>query len=94
MGAVFAVPPRPSDAPVPRRVAARRARRVGRPLQDEPLDGAVTFLLGAERDGLPADVLDRRRRRLSDPAGVGGRLVERRHGRDRGAVGGARRRRL
>lgn len=57
MGAVFAVPmasvdARPADGS--RRVALHAG---GGPLQDEPLDGPVTFLLGAERDGLPPDVL-------------------------------------
>jgi TrmH family RNA methyltransferase len=57
MGAVFAVPVgavSEGAADGRRRVALDAS---GRPLTDEPLDGAVTFLLGAERDGLPADVL-------------------------------------
>ena len=58
MGAVFAVPLGPVDAAPtgPSRRVALDGR--GGPLQDAALDGPVTFLLGAERDGLPGEVLD------------------------------------
>src|SRR5581483_3983710 len=53
-GATFRVPLGPFDAPG-RRVAL--AAHGGRPLAElEPADGTV-FVLGAERDGLPAEVL-------------------------------------
>ena len=57
MGAVFAVPIGAAEEG-----RARPSRRValdgrGEPLQYASLDGPLTFLLGAERDGLPADVL-------------------------------------
>ena len=54
-GAIFRVPLGPFDAPG-RRVAL--AAHGGRPLAElEPADGTV-FVLGAERDGLPTDVLE------------------------------------
>lgn len=63
MGAVFAVPvarvtetdPRTLLAALPGRAVALAAR-AGTPLAG-PSDGAVTILVGAERDGLPADLL-------------------------------------
>lgn len=58
MGAVFVVPTGPvDDAPIgPSQRVALDGR--GGPLQDAPLDGPVTFLLGAERHGLPAEILE------------------------------------
>jgi TrmH family RNA methyltransferase len=57
MGAVFRVPVVAWDDVSGRRIAL--VPRGGTPLQDVELDGAVTFVLGAERVGLPADVLER-----------------------------------
>jgi len=54
MGAIFRVPVgRFEDAPG-RRVAL--SARAGTPLPELELGGATTFVLGSERDGLPADV--------------------------------------
>jgi TrmH family RNA methyltransferase len=57
MGAVFRVPLAEFDEPLGTRVAL--VPRGGTPLPDVPLDGEVVFVLGAEREGLPRDVLDR-----------------------------------
>ena len=51
MGALFRVPTAEFDSAPGRRVAL--ATRGGEPLHGAPLDGATTFVLGAERDGLP-----------------------------------------
>jgi TrmH family RNA methyltransferase len=54
MGAIFRVPlGRFDDAPG-RRIAL--VPRGGRPLSEVAMDGPVTFVLGAEREGLPEDV--------------------------------------
>jgi len=55
MGAVFRVPVSGFDEPAGRRIAL--VPRGGVPLADVDLDGDVVFVLGAERDGLPEDVL-------------------------------------
>jgi RNA methyltransferase, TrmH family len=55
-GAVFRVATCPFEAAPGRRIAL--VAGMGRPLLDLELEGAVTFVLGAERDGLPADVVD------------------------------------
>ena len=53
-GAIFRVPlGRAEDAPRP---WIGLVSRGGRPLAELPLDGQLTFALGAEREGLPADV--------------------------------------
>jgi RNA methyltransferase, TrmH family len=57
MGAVFRVPVSGFDAPQGRRIAL--VARGGVPLPEVELDGDVVFVLGAERDGLPTDVLER-----------------------------------
>lgn len=57
MGALFRVPVGEFDAAAGRRVAL--VPRGGTPLADLDLDGEVVFVLGAERDGLPQDVLAR-----------------------------------
>jgi RNA methyltransferase, TrmH family len=57
MGAVFRVPLAPFDEPAGRRVAL--VAHGGTPLPEVELDGDVVFVLGAERDGLPKDVLAR-----------------------------------
>ncbi len=55
MGAIFRVPlGRFDDAPG-RRIAL--VPRDGRPLPEVDLDGPVTFVLGAEREGLPGDLV-------------------------------------
>jgi RNA methyltransferase, TrmH family len=57
MGAVFRVPlGRFDDAPG-RRVAL--VPRGGKPLEEVDLSGPTTFVLGAEREGLPEDVIAR-----------------------------------
>jgi TrmH family RNA methyltransferase len=57
MGAVFRVPTAPfEDAPEPWIALVPRG---GTPLRELELGEAATFVLGAERDGLPALVLDR-----------------------------------
>jgi TrmH family RNA methyltransferase len=55
MGALFRVPVVSFDAVESRRVAL--VARGGTPLEDIDLSGATTFVLGSEREGLPADVL-------------------------------------
>jgi TrmH family RNA methyltransferase len=55
MGALFRVPVVSFDAVEARRVAL--VARGGTPLEDIDLSGATTFVLGSEREGLPADVL-------------------------------------
>lgn len=57
MGAVFRVPVAGFDEPEGRRVAL--VPRGGTPLPELELGGDVVFVLGAEREGLPADVLAR-----------------------------------
>jgi RNA methyltransferase, TrmH family len=55
MGALFRVPLSGFDEPAGPRVAL--VPRGGTPLPQVSLDGEVVFVLGAEREGLPADVL-------------------------------------
>jgi TrmH family RNA methyltransferase len=57
MGAAFRVPVSGFDAPSGRRIAL--VPRGGTPLPEVDLSGEVVFVLGAERDGLPKDVLRR-----------------------------------
>ena len=57
MGAVFRVPTSGFDAPEGRRIAL--VARGGRPLAELDLSGEIVFVLGAERDGLPKEVLER-----------------------------------
>jgi TrmH family RNA methyltransferase len=57
MGAVFRVPVSGFDAPSGRRIAL--VAHGGTPLPEVDLAGEVVFVLGAERDGLPKDVLRR-----------------------------------
>jgi TrmH family RNA methyltransferase len=54
-GAIFSVPLVPWDASPARRVAL--VPRGGAPLADVDLSPPVTFVLGAERDGLPDDLV-------------------------------------
>lgn len=55
MGALFRVPMIPFDEAPGRRVALVAHR--GKPLEEIDLSVRTTFVLGAEREGLPADVL-------------------------------------
>jgi RNA methyltransferase, TrmH family len=55
-GAVFRVPACPFEAAPGRRIALVAGS--GRSLSDVEIEDPVTFVLGAERDGLPADVVD------------------------------------
>ncbi|MHB8468699.1 MAG: TrmH family RNA methyltransferase [Gaiellaceae bacterium] len=70
MGAVFRVPTCGFDEAPGRRVAL--VPRGGVPLPELELAGEVTFVLGAERAGLPADVLARCEARASIPQQGGG----------------------
>jgi RNA methyltransferase, TrmH family len=57
MGAIFRVPIVPFDEPSGRRIAL--VPHGGTPLGDVDLSGQIVFVLGAEREGLPREVLDR-----------------------------------
>jgi RNA methyltransferase, TrmH family len=65
MGAVFRVPIAGFDEPRGRRIAL--VARGGEPLAGLDLSGDVVFVLGAEREGLPEDVLGRCEARASIP---------------------------
>jgi RNA methyltransferase, TrmH family len=65
MGAVFRVPTAGFDEPAGRRVAL--VPRGGVPLPELELDGDVVFVLGAEREGLPDEVLARSDAQASIP---------------------------
>jgi len=56
MGALFAVPLADFDEPGGRRIAL--VPHGGTPLTEFDLAGDVVFVLGAERDGLPFEILD------------------------------------
>jgi RNA methyltransferase, TrmH family len=57
MGAVFSVPQSAFDEPSGTRVAL--VPRGGEPLPELQVEGDIVFVLGAEREGLPREVLDR-----------------------------------
>jgi tRNA G18 (ribose-2'-O)-methylase SpoU len=57
MGAVFRVPAMGFDEAPGRRVAL--VPHGGEPLAEVDLSGEVVFVLGAEREGLPPEVLER-----------------------------------
>jgi tRNA G18 (ribose-2'-O)-methylase SpoU len=57
MGALFRVPLSGFDAPEGRRIAL--VPRGGTPLPELDVSGDVVFVVGAEREGLPQDVLAR-----------------------------------
>jgi TrmH family RNA methyltransferase len=57
MGAVWRVPLSAFDEPAGRRAAL--VPRGGTPLPELAVDGEVVLVLGAEREGLPLDVLER-----------------------------------
>ena len=65
MGALWRVPLSAFDEPAGTRVAL--VPRGGTPLPELSVEGAVVLVLGAERDGLPRDVLDRCDVRASIP---------------------------
>ncbi|HZC74911.1 MAG TPA: RNA methyltransferase, partial [Gaiellaceae bacterium] len=70
MGSIFRVPLSEFDAPSGKRVAL--VPDGGVPLPELQLDGAVVLVLGAEREGLPADVLGLCEERASIPQPGGG----------------------
>jgi TrmH family RNA methyltransferase len=70
MGAIFRVPLSGFDEPVGRRIALVPGDGV--PLPEVRLDGEVVLVLGAERDGLPPQVLERCEERASIPQPGGG----------------------
>lgn len=70
MGAIFRVPLAGFDEPAGKRVAL--VAHGGTPLPELAVDGDVVLVLGAERDGLPWEVLDRCDERVSIPQPGGG----------------------
>jgi TrmH family RNA methyltransferase len=70
MGSLFRVPLSGFDEPPGKRVAL--APSGGIPLPELHLDGDVVLVVGAEREGLPADVLERCEERVSIPQPGGG----------------------
>ena len=68
MGALFRVPIAGFEEAVGRRVAL--VAHGGEPLPEADLSGEVVFVLGAEREGLPAEVLERCDVRASIPQAV------------------------
>jgi len=70
MGAIFRVPLAGFDAPSGKRIAL--VAHGGTPLPELAVDGDVVLVLGAERDGLPPDVLERCDERVSIPQPGGG----------------------
>jgi RNA methyltransferase, TrmH family len=70
MGAVFRVPLSAFDEPPGRRIALVPGADI--PLPELRLDGEVVLVLGAEREGLPAEVLESCDARASIPQPGGG----------------------
>jgi TrmH family RNA methyltransferase len=70
MGSVFRVPLSGFDEPAGRRVALVASS--GTALPELQVEGGVVFVLGAEREGLPPDVLERCEARASIPQPGGG----------------------
>jgi TrmH family RNA methyltransferase len=70
MGSLFRVPLSGFDEPPGKRVAF--APSGGIPLPELQIDGGVVLVLGAEREGLPADVLERCEESVSIPQPGGG----------------------
>ena len=70
MGSVFRVPSCGFEEPAGKRIALVPSGSV--PLPELQLDGDVVLVLGAERDGLPPEVLDRCEERASIPQPGGG----------------------
>ena len=69
MGSIFRVPTCEFDDAVGRRIALAPHR--GEPLADVDLSGDVVFVLGAEREGLPEDVVARCDATATIPLGPG-----------------------
>jgi TrmH family RNA methyltransferase len=69
MGSIFRVPLAELDEPAGRRVAL--VSHGGEPLAEVDLSGEVVFVLGAEREGLPEDVLARCDARATIPIAGG-----------------------
>ncbi len=70
MGSLFRVPLNGFDEPAGKRVALLPSG--GIPLPELQLEGDVVLVLGAEREGLPREVLDRCEERVSIPQPGGG----------------------
>jgi TrmH family RNA methyltransferase len=70
MGALFRVPLSGFDEPTGKRVAL--VPDGGTPLPELDSGGAVVLVLGAEREGLPGEVLERCAERASIPQPGGG----------------------
>jgi RNA methyltransferase, TrmH family len=70
MGSVFRVPSSGFEEPPGTRIALVPSGGV--PLPELQVDGDVVLVLGAERDGLPAEVLERCEQRASIPQPGGG----------------------
>jgi len=70
MGAIFRVPLSGFEEPAGKRVAL--VARGGAPLPELAGDGDVVLVLGAEREGLPPEVLERCDERVSIPQPGGG----------------------
>jgi TrmH family RNA methyltransferase len=70
MGSLFRVPVSAFDEPAGRRIAL--VPTGGIPLPELQLDGDAILVLGAEREGLPAEVLERCEERASIPQPGGG----------------------
>jgi RNA methyltransferase, TrmH family len=70
MGAIFRAPLAGFDDPAGKRVAL--VAHGGTPLPEVTTDGDVVLVLGAEREGLPPEVLDRCDERVSIPQPGGG----------------------
>jgi RNA methyltransferase, TrmH family len=69
MGAVFRVPLSGFDEPAGKRVAL--VAHGGSPLPELTVDGDVVLVLGAEREGVPAEVLERCDERVTIPQSGG-----------------------
>ena len=70
MGAIFRAPSSRFEEPAGKRFAL--VAHGGTPLPEVSVDGDVVLVLGAEREGLPADVLDRCDEQVSIPQPGGG----------------------
>jgi TrmH family RNA methyltransferase len=70
MGSLFRVPSSGFDEPTGTRIAL--VPNGGTPLPELPLEGDAVLVVGAERDGLPAEVLERCAERASIPQPGGG----------------------
>ena len=78
MGSIFRVPVAEFDEPAGRRVAL--VSHGGEPLADVDLSGEVVLVLGAEREGLPDEVLARCDAQATIPIAGGAESLQRRDG--------------